>query len=75
MVGPVSASSFSPLAAGLRAATDARLTREVLTQGGVAGPALGKALEGLEAEGRAVASAAVLKMANEQLGQVLDLLA
>lgn len=76
MVGPATASSsFGPLAAGLRTAADARLTREVLTQGGLATPDLGRALEGVEAGGRQLAAAAVLKIANDQVGQVLDLLA
>lgn len=74
-IGPASSSSFAPLASGLRAAADARLTRDVLTQGGAVTPDLNRALKGVEAQGQTVVAAAVLKMANDQLGQVLDLLA
>ncbi len=67
--------SLAPVAAGLRAAADARLTKEVLPAGGAASPELGRALDALELEGRTVAAAAVLKIADEQVAEVLDLLA
>lgn len=73
--GSPASSPLGPLAAGLSTQIDARNIRGALETGGLQTPELGRALDSLEIGGQKVAATAVLKMANDQAGQILDLLA
>ena len=69
------AGAFRGLAAGLRAQTDAQLTRNVIEMAGLGGGELSASLKGVEAQGAAVAAASIEIAGARMTGQLLDVLA